>query len=300
MTNATSNTTDNTSKTITSHTIATPRLMLHYRQHGAADSLPMLLVHGSYATSRWWVPFMKVLPDEIFAIAPDLRGCGNSEKSATRYAIEDQAADLAGFVEALGWKEFDLVGHSSGGAIAMEYTLTYPDMARTLTLVDTAPIEGVFTPLETYVLLEKMRLDRDLLAQALQALMPTLDLSGDNPESLAYFEQLVDDAQKMEPAAFTAMADALNKWNRFGDGRQLTLPTLLIWGDQDIIVDRDAITRTLIAIPGANNLEILRAIGHSPMIEAPVALAERLINFIADDYDEYESVRQLASEEPES
>jgi pimeloyl-ACP methyl ester carboxylesterase len=260
----------------------------------------MLLLHGSYATSRWWEPFMTALPDEILAIAPDLRGCGASERTSTGYSIEDQAADVASFIEALGWDEFDLIGHSSGGAIAMEYALTYVETARTLTLVNTAPIEGVFTPLETYVLLEKMRSDRELLAQALQSLMPTLNLTGDNPKSITYFEQLVDDAQKMEPAAFTALADALNKWNRFGEGRQLTLPTLLIWGDQDIIVDRDAITRTLIAIPGANNLEILRGSGHSPMIEAPVALAELIINFIADDFNEYENLRQLATEESDT
>src|SRR5687767_5445716 len=103
--------------TITTHTLVTPRLNFHYRQHGASDGLPMLLVHGSYATSRWWEPFMRLLPDEILAIAPDLRGVGGSERSARGYAIEDQAEDLAAFVEALGWQEFELVGHSSGGAI---------------------------------------------------------------------------------------------------------------------------------------------------------------------------------------
>ena len=285
---------------IVSHTITTPRLKQHYRQHGTPDGLPMLLVHGSYATSRWWEPLMSVLPDEIFAIAPDLRGCGGSERSLTGYDIPNQAEDLAAFVDALGWEDFDLVAHSSGGAIAMEYVLTHPDKARTLTLVDTAPIEGVFSPLETYVLLDQMRTDRDLLAQALQSLMPTLDLSGADPAKQAFFNQLVDDAQQMDPAAFTSIADALNRWNRFGDGRHITLPTLLLWGDQDLIVDRDAITRTLIAIPGANNLEIIRSVGHSPMIEAPVALAELLIDFIADDYEEYDSVRQLAGEDPEN
>ena len=57
------NMTDLSTTSITSHTITTPRLTFHYRQHGAADSLPMLLVHGSYATSRWWLPLMNVLPD---------------------------------------------------------------------------------------------------------------------------------------------------------------------------------------------------------------------------------------------
>jgi pimeloyl-ACP methyl ester carboxylesterase len=101
----------------------------------------------------------------------------------------------------------------------------------------------------------------------------------------------------MDPAAFTALADALNAWNRFGESSYFRLPTLLIWGDQDIIVDRDAVTRTLIAMPGANNLEVLRSVGHSPMIEAPVALAERLIDFITDDFEEFDEVRRIASEE---
>jgi branched-chain amino acid transport system permease protein len=282
---------------ITTHTLSTPRLNFAYRQHGDVDGLPMLLVHGSYATSRWWEPLMQGLPNEILAIAPDLRGSGGSDRAATGYAIANQADDLAAFVAALDWPEFELVAHSSGGAIAIEYVLSHPEMARTLTLVDTVPIEGVFTPLETYVLLDKMRTDRDLLAQALQTLMPTLDLSGDDPGTLNFFNQLVDDAQQMDQVAFTALADALNQWNRFGDSHHLRLPTLLIWGDQDVIIDRDAITRTLIAIPGANNLEVLRAVGHSPMIEAPDILADRLITFITDDFEDFEEVRRIATDE---
>jgi pimeloyl-ACP methyl ester carboxylesterase len=127
--------------------------------------------------------------------------------------------------------------------------------------------------------------------------MPTLDLSGDDPATLKYFNQLVEDAQQMAPAAFTAIADALNQWNRFGESRYLRLPTLLVWGDQDIIIDRDAMTRTLIAIPSANNLEVIRSIGHSPMIEAPAALAERLIDFMIEDYEEFDEVRRIATEE---
>jgi pimeloyl-ACP methyl ester carboxylesterase len=140
-----------------------------------------------------------------------------------------------------------------------------------------------------------MRSDRDLLAQALHALMPTLDL--ENGEPATFFQKLVDDAAEMAPAAFTALADALNQWNRYGDGHNLRLPTLLVWGDQDIIVDRDAITRTLIAIPGANQLEVMRGVGHTPMIEAPAALAERIVDFIIEDYEDFEEVRRIATED---
>jgi len=108
---------------------------------------------------------------------------------------------------------------------------------------------------------------------------------------------LVDDALQMAPDAFTAIADALNHWNRLGEGHRLRLPTLLIWGDQDIIVDRDAITRTLLAIPGAHNLEVLRSVGHAPMIEAPLSLVERITDFIVEDFDDFEQIRRIAIEE---
>lgn len=289
--------TDFTEHNITHHTITTPRLKLHYRQQGPKDGIPMLFLHGSYATSRWWQPLFNELPEQILTVAPDLRGVGDTEHTPHGYTIPEQAEDIAGLIRHLNWLDFDIVAHSSGGAIAMEYILNNPEMVRTLTLVDSVPLEGIFTPVETYVLLDQMRTDQALLAQALQTLMPTLDLSGANQDALAFFEQLVADAQAMAPAAFTALADALNHWNRFGDGQHLRLPTLLLWGDQDIIIDRDSITRTLLAIPGANNLEVLRSVGHSPMIEAPLILAERLIDFITDDFSEFEAVRQIATEE---
>lgn len=274
----------------------TERMRFHYRRHGAEDGLPMLLIHGSFASSRWWEPFLQILPDAVLAVAPDLRGCGLSDRAATGYGIEEQAVDLQALVTALAWDEFDLVAHSSGGAIAVEFTLNHPGRVRTLSLVDSVPVEGVFTPLDTYVLLEQMRTDRALLRQALAALMPTFPTtdSQEHAQAHRFFERLVDDAQQMAPAAFTAVAEALGRWNRFAEARQLTLPCLIVWGDQDVIVDRDAVTRSLLTIPGASNLEVLRGVGHSPMIEAPVTLAERIIEFLAADYDEYGAIRSSA------
>lgn len=279
-------------------TITTPRMTFHYRTHGDTDGLPMLLLHGSFATSRWWEPFFQILPPQIFAIAPDLRGCGASSHSADGYEIYEQAEDIAAFVEAIGLSDFDLVGHSSGGALAIEYALTHPGAVRSLILVDSAPIEGVFTPLEGYQLLEEMREDSALLARALAALMPSAPpptMSED--EFNAFFAQLVEDATGMAPAAFTGVAEALQHWNRFEEARYLSLPTLLVWGANDSLVDRDSTTRMLIAIPGAANLEVLRGVGHSPMIEAPVVLAERIIDFITDDFDSFAEARVLAEEE---
>lgn len=265
--------------------VATPRLTFYCRTWGEPDGIPLLLLHGSYGTSRWWEFFGPLLPEQIYAVAPDLRGCGRSTKSDSGYRVEEQAEDISALIDALDWPELHLVAHSSSGPIAIEYALTHGGALSTLTLVDSAPVEGVFTPLDTYLLLEQMKSDRQLLSEAIQALMPAFAL--DAAANRAFFEQLVDDAAQMAPAAFTEPARGLSSWNRFADARQLTLPTLLVWGERDILVDRDATTRTLLAIPGASNLEVMRGIGHSPMLEAPAALAELFVTFMIDDFARY-------------
>lgn len=277
--------------------VDTPRLRFFCRSRGADDGIPLLLLHGSYGTSRWWTHLFDALPAEVYAVAPDLRGCGGSDKPDRGYAIEEQASDLAALVEALDWDGFHLMAHSSSGAIAIEYVLNHPQRVETLTLVDTVPVEGVFTPLDGYLVLEQMKEERGLLRDALRLLMPSAPIDGDHPAMLRFFETLVDDASQMAPAAFTEITRSLAQWNRFADARQLTLPTLLVWGERDEIVDRSATTRTLIAIPGANNMEVLRGVGHSPMIEAPVVLAARWLDFILTDHATYDEVRQSAFDE---
>lgn len=276
--------------------INTPRLRIHYRTHGDPGGLPMLLVHGSHAGGRWWERFMALLPDEIYAVAPDLRGHGLSEQTEQGYEIDELAADLVALADALELSQIDLVGHSSGAAVAMEFALTHQERLSTLTLVDPVPAEGVFTPVDTFALLDEMRTDRDLHAAAVGALMVSFQHEDPGPDR-DFFEHLVDDAQSMAPAAFTALATALGRWNRFTDVQHLTLPTLICWGDRDTIVDRDATTRTFIAIPGANNLEILRGCGHSPMVENPLVLAERIVDFITQDYAGYDAIRATAEDE---
>jgi pimeloyl-ACP methyl ester carboxylesterase len=277
-------------------TVITPRMTFHCRTWGEGDGIPVMLLHGSYGTSRWWEGFATALPEEIYAYAPDLRGCGGSSKTDSGYSIADQAEDLASLVRTIGWDDFHLIAHSSSGAIAVEYALNNPGKLSTLMLVDTVPVEGIFTPIDGYMLLEQMRNDRPLLAEALALLMPRIaeGVQRGEPALSELFATLVDDALTMAPAAFVDVARSLSQWNRFADARQLTLPTLLVWGDQDAIVDREATTRTLIAIPGANNLEVMHGVGHSPLLEAPQRLAEIYVNFITQDFAGFDAIRDSA------
>ena len=277
--------------------IQTPNLRHQMLMQGDDDGLPMVLLHGSFGSSRWWLPFLAILPPEVHIVAPDLRGCGRSDKPDSGYGIADQADDIWQLVTALGWRDFDLVGHSTGGAIAAEFAFQHGEVLHSLVLVDSVPLEGVYSPVETLRLLDQMREDRALLAQALAQLMPSYFPVEEGSAKQSFFESLVDDAAAMAPAAFTGVAEAVSAWNRFDDGGRLTLPTQLIWGEIDHIVEREAMTRTLIAIPGAYNLEVIQRVGHSPMIEAPLALAELVIDFVTEEFEDFDDIRASADED---
>ena len=119
------------------------------------------------------------------------------------------------------------------------------------------------------------------LSQALASIMPARA-----PD--AFFQQLVDDAQGQAPAAFTAFAQALDEWRLSAESlAQLRLPVLLMWGDRDQIVEREVQTRLLLSIPGANNLEIFRGVGHSPMLERTEGFVQALLAFVGQDFAEF-------------
>jgi branched-chain amino acid transport system permease protein len=269
-------------------------LRLYYEQSGAGPQ-PVVLVHGSFASSRWWLPVMALLPAEQFTChAPDLPGCGRSDRpdDPASYTVERLAAALADLLDGLGLWDVDLVGHSLGAAVALSYAVAHPGRLRSLTLVSTPSPQGTLTPPEGYALLEQMRSDRGLLVQALASIMPA---HAPDP----FFQQLVDDAQGQAPVAFSAAALALEQWRvDRNELLQLRLPVLLVWGDRDQIVERAVQTGLLLSIPGANNLEVLRGCGHTPMLERPDAFAQVLLNFIAQDFEGYVAIRDAVNGEP--
>lgn len=263
---------------------------LHIRQQGVGPE-PILFVHGSFATSRWWMPASALLSPAAFtAYLVDLRGCGNSDRSedAASYGVEQQAHDIAAVVDELGLTGVHLVGHSLGAAIALTYAAQHAHRLRSLTLVSAPSPDGTPTPPEGYELLARMRDDRALLAQALAAVMPARP-----PDAL--FQHLVADAAQQAQVAFTATAQALEDWRLARELRaRLRLPVLLMWGDRDQYVDRSTQNQLLLSIPGANNLEVFQGSGHSPMLERTDGFAQALLDFIGQDFETYAAVRDSA------
>jgi pimeloyl-ACP methyl ester carboxylesterase len=95
------------------------------------------MVHGLAASlAFWYLAIVPRLAGNFRITAYDLRGHGKSDMPPSGYDQLTMCADLAALVNELGIIQFDLVAHSFGGLIALQYALAHPDRVRSLTLAD--------------------------------------------------------------------------------------------------------------------------------------------------------------------
>ncbi|RMF18385.1 MAG: alpha/beta hydrolase [Gammaproteobacteria bacterium] len=248
--------------------------------HEGAETVVM--IHGFAASKENWLRYARFFTDQFNVIAPDLPGHGETSSPLDLdYTIEAQAARVKAFLDALGVKKAHLIGNSMGGAISAVFGAQYPETAVTLTLIDPA---GVFDVPAV--------LDQELAA-------------GRNPLIVASrqdFNRLLDFALEKKPfipwpvsqvAAEKAMArkavndkifsDISHERPRVSDFKrwlkQIQAPTLIIWGDQDRVINvknGEVFDRE---IP-RSRLVVLKGIGHAPMIEVPEQTAQLTLDFL--------------------
>lgn len=123
---------------VDSRTVETDRLTTHVLESGDADGEPVVLLHGNASSSRFYAELLADLPDEYRALAPDLRGFGDSERrpiDATR-GLRDFADDVHALVTELGLDRPHLAGWSTGGGAVLRYAIDRPGDVGSLTLIN--------------------------------------------------------------------------------------------------------------------------------------------------------------------
>jgi pimeloyl-ACP methyl ester carboxylesterase len=110
-------------------------LQIAYVKAGAGAPA-VCFVHGTGGSSRAWTNQLEGLADLAQIVALDLPGHGRSGGSIPK-RIDDAAAVVAGFLDALGIPRVVIGGHSMGGAIAQQFALSYPERVAGVILIGT-------------------------------------------------------------------------------------------------------------------------------------------------------------------
>lgn len=252
---------------------------------------PVVLIHGLGGYIESWWPNNMTLAREHRVYAVDLPGFGRSDKPAAwPYSLAGFVQFVHDFLQALGIDRASVAGHSLGGAIALQFTLTYPQMVDRLALVAPA---GLGREAALMLRMASAPLIGEFLTR------PSLSGSRMMMEELVYDRALITDADVQfdyEISAQPGGQQAFLKTLRFlgtvaGQKRSfygpileklptIKQPTLGFWGRDDKIVPvkhSEAIRR----IPNAW-LQIFERCGHIPQFEHPQAFDRAMLEFLCD------------------
>lgn len=103
----------------------------------------MVLVHGLNANARYFTGTAAVLASRRRVLAPDQRGHGATGPLPGGHELRETRADLLAWLDALSLEQVDLVGHSWGGKVALDFAAAHPARVSKLVLVDPVPPQGL-------------------------------------------------------------------------------------------------------------------------------------------------------------
>ncbi len=264
---------------------------LNYEISGTSKPGPALvLVHGFAASLESWHDVFPPMARQWPTARLDLLGSGFSDKPREdRYSPREQAILLAAFVGKLGFPAVVLIGHSLGGGIALLTALAsieepLPFRIAGLVLIDSAgypqdlpfqvaaihnPISRAITSLLPATVRTRLALRRIFFVHD--------QITAERVSRYAYFLDLPGSRGALiKTAAHLAAAEVDSYSSAF---RQLTMPTLIIWGLKDAVIPPQHAYRFASDIPGAT-LCLLADTGHVPHEERPEEVLRAVAAFM--------------------
>ncbi|HLW92981.1 MAG TPA: alpha/beta hydrolase [Roseiarcus sp.] len=263
-----------------------------------------VLLHGKNFCSATWRETIDALSEAGYrVIAADQIGfCKSSKPQAYQYSFQQLAANTHALLDSLGIARATIIGHSTGGMLAIRYGLLYPDAVEQLALVDPIGLEDWKAKGVPWISVDDWR-QRELQTTAERlrdyeratyyagtwraAYEPWVQMlagmyRGPGREAVAASSALIDDMIYTQPVVYEL--------------DRLTMPVLLIIGDKDTTaIGKDlappAVRATLGDYPALGKQAAARIprakliefpdLGHAPQIQAPEAFNRALLDGLA-------------------
>jgi (E)-2-((N-methylformamido)methylene)succinate hydrolase len=194
---------------------------------------PVVLVHGVGMASAVWRPQADALAREVQVVSCDLLGHGASDLPPEGVTLGDYARQLAALLDHLGMPQANVVGHSMGALVALEFALHYP--ARTLRV---AAVNAVFQRTPQQRAAVQARAAALLREGAAASIAPTLARWFGNPvpPPLQASAQLVERLlREVNPVGYARAYEVFASSDRVHEERlpALAAPALFLTGELD-------------------------------------------------------------------
>jgi pimeloyl-ACP methyl ester carboxylesterase len=269
---------------------------MEYPEVNGYAAQPALCVHGLEGSSRNWTDLMDLLRPRLACDALDLPGFGDSApRPDRRYSIAALAQTVIALIQRRGRGPVHLIGNSLGGAVCVKVAARRPELIRTLTLISPAlPDSRPRLDLLRFPLLCTPQVGTRLLRRY-QALPPENRVADviancySNPAlfSQARFATEVAELSQRDSLGYSAAALVgslrtltaetlrVGRGSAWHDAARITVPSLVIYGRHDRLVDPRMAGRAARAFRDAR-IVVLPRTGHLAHMEQPAVVAAEI------------------------
>lgn len=242
----------------------------------------LILAHGFGCDQQIWKATAEILGREYPLVLFDHMGCGRSDKSAydpDRYTnLSAYAEDLVGLVQSLGLDQPVLVGHSVSGAIGWLASLKAPQLFRQVIAIGPSPryvndppdYIGGFEEHDVQEMIDLM--ERNHFEWA-GYLAPIVMSNGDRP---ALADELRQTFLNADPDISRRFAQSTFMSDIRQELPYVTVPTLILYCDEDVIVPTDVMAYLQRTLPNCT-VQKLNASGHYPQMSNPEEVARSVL-----------------------
>lgn len=271
---------------VPTRTIAVGGVPFAYRELGPDSGVPVIFLHHLMAVLDDWDPrVIDGIAAQRRVIAFDNRGVGASGGSVP-LTIEAMGRDAIAFIDALGFKQVDLLGFSLGGGVAQMIALQAPDLVRRMVLAGTGPRGGGGID----------EINRIAVIAYLKAALTLSDPRNflffpRNPEGKRaakdYFSRLKERTENLDqPISLQARLAQLKAIKNAGlsepdDLSVITQPVFIANGDADLMVDSRHSADMARRLPNSQ-LTIYPDSGHGGVFQHHRAFVPAVLDFLAD------------------
>ena len=274
---------------------ASDGIRLHYCESGRRSGPPVLMIQGLGADKHLWDLQRLALAPWFHTIALDNRGAGRSDKPYGEYSLEQMADDAIAVLDDVGVERAHVMGASMGGAITQIIAIRHPERVRSLILACTACEHHPWRRelLSEWAEIARRRGVGAMTAQAARWVIGPRSFRRLTP-AVGWMGPL---ALSRPPHAFAGQVAAILAVDDHLSSRlnEVSVPTLVIVGNQDILTPRGDSEQLAELIPTAE-LVVISGAAHGFMIEHATTFNRNMIDFLRRAERAYQAELQPATE----